>query len=412
MFPSSNWRDTVSLSSSHRPGHSFMRVRLKSFVLLTIIIIAGLAGLPRSISLGPVSLQALLTVGYVLAAWILWFIRPVLTLTVLRSVWLFVLFILWTVVSLFWYKFTNSGFQNILVVTAFTGLILLAASVSRYGYKFQLRVGKTVGLATWIASGIYGSSAVVWGLGSKFISPRAFAAAALLGVAWYLSNWRYGSRKNLWWAGAIIVVMIASLSRMASTLALLLLPLSQLSLKNVRRWLQVVLLVGLAIVTFNLAVTHVEPLRDRFFEGDTKLQVGGAAINVAGRENYWQTAWDSYTESPWIGHGGGSAQELMSLSTAGQVTHPHNDYLRILHDYGAIGLGIWLLGYINLLWSTWKFWIMADRRRDPSAPLYLTAFLSLLAVALVMITDNVMVYINVMAPLGILVGAALGRKPG
>jgi hypothetical protein len=36
----------------------------------------------------------------------------------------------------------------------------------------------------------------------------------------------------------------------------------------------------------------------------------------------------------------------------------------------------------------------------------------LLAVALVMITDNVMVYINVMAPLGILVGAALGRKPG
>jgi O-antigen ligase len=75
-------------------------------------------------------------------------------------------------------------------------------------------------------------------------------------------------------------------------------------------------------------------------------------------------------------------------------------------------LGIWLLGYMRLLWSTWRFWIMADRRRDPGAPLYLTAFLSLLVIALVMITDNIMVYVNVMAPLGILVGTALGRKPG
>lgn len=389
-----------------------MRVPLKTLLLLTIIYIAGLTGLPSFISLGPVSLQALLTIGYVLSAWTLWFMRPVLTRPVLGSMWPFMLFILWAVLSLSWYKFTIEGFQNILVISAFTGLILLASSTSRHDYKFQLRVGKTVGLATWIASGLYGSSALVWGLGSKVISPRAFAAAALLGVAWYLSNWRYGLHRNFWWASAIVLVMIASLSRMASALALLLFPLSQLSLKNVWRWIQTALLVSLALVGFNLAITHVEPLRDRFFEGDTTLRVGGANINVAGRGNFWQTTWNSYTESPWIGHGGGSAQELMSRSTAGEVTHPHNDYLRILHDYGAIGLGIWLLGYMRLLWSTWRFWIMADRRRDPGAPLYLTAFLSLLVIALVMITDNIMVYVNVMAPLGILVGAALGRKPG
>jgi O-antigen ligase len=320
-------------------------------------------------------------------------------------------FIVWASTSILWYRPTINGLQNILVVTAFTGLVLLAASVSFYSYKFQIKVGETVALATRIAAVMYGSSALLWGLDAKVISPRAFAAAALLGVAWHLSNWRYGSRKDLWWAGAIVLVIIASLSRIAITLALLLFPISQLSVKNVWRWIQMALLVALALVTFSFAITHVEPLRDRFFEGDTKLQVGGAKINVAGRDDYWRTTWDSYTESPWIGHGGGSAQELISRSTAGTVTHPHNDYLRILHDYGAIGLGIWLLGYINLLWLAWKYWIMADRRKDPSAPLYLTAFLSLLAVALVMITDNVMVYVNVMAPLGILVGAALGRKP-
>jgi len=372
---------------------------------------AGLAGLPSLISLGPVSFQALLTAGYVLASGMLWLMRPVVTRAVLGAAWPFALFVLWALLSLFWYRPTTSGLQNILVVSTFVGLILLATSVSCRDHKFQLKAGKTIALATWVAAGLYCASILLWGLEAKVISPRAFAATVLIGVAWYLSNWRYGSRKGFWWAGIIVLVMIASLSRTASTLALLLFPVAQLSLTNVWRWIRVALLAALTIVTFYFAVTHVAPLQERFFEGDTKLQVGGLEVNVSGRGSFWQTTWDSYTESPWVGHGAGSAQELLSSSTAGKVTHPHNDYLRILHDYGAIGLGLWLLGYFKLLWLAWKFWFVADRRGDPNAPVYLAALLSLLAVAAVMITDNVMVYVNVMAPLAVLVGAALGRKP-
>jgi O-antigen ligase len=389
-----------------------MNVPLKAVSLFTIILICASINLSQLVSLGPVSLQALLTIGYALLAWMLWFMRPVLIRPVIGSIWPFVLFILWTLMSLSWYRFTVSGFQNIILYSAFAGLILLTASLSYYDYKFQLRVGRMVGMATLIAAALCGGSALALGLGNEaVISPRAFAAAAVVGVAWYLSNWRYRSLKGLWWASVIILVMIVSLSRTASAVALLLIPISQLSLKNMGRWIQVALAATLVIVMSYLAITHIEPLQEHFFQGDTQLQLGGTKINVSGRQDFWRITLDSYRESPWIGHGAGSSEELLSRRTAGVITHPHNDYLRILHDYGAIGLGIWLLGFANLLWQTWKYWIMADRRQDPSAPLYLTAVLSLLAAALLMITDNIIIYINVMAPLGILVGAALGRKP-
>lgn len=398
-----------------------VRIPVKRFVLVTIMLLSGLVSLPRLVNIEGISLLALLTVAYALLPWTLWLIRPVLTRSILGAIWPFIAFVAWASVSMFWYEITLSGLQNILVVLAFVGLVLLAASVSYYSYGFLQGAGRALALACHIAAGLYGAS-VLWiglssesmlnGLGSNsIISPRVFALFATLGVAWHLANWRYGSRKDSWWAIGLVLVIGASLSRLGGAIALLLFPLSQLSLRNAWGWVRGSLLAAVVTGSMIAVLMYVEPVRDRFLEGDLE-QVGGIEINVEGRDYYWQSTWDSYLESPWIGHGGGSAEGLISRLTAGSITHPHNDYLRILHDYGLVGLSIWLLGFAGLLRATGKAWTVAERRKDLNATLYLTAFLALIVVALAMVTDNVMVYIVVMAPLGILVGAALGRKPG
>jgi len=64
---------------------------------------------------------------------------------------------------------------------------------------------------------------------------------------------------------------------------------------------------------------------------------------------------------------------------------------------------------VKLAWAVWKAWLVADRRNTAEAHPHLAALLALIALAGAMVTDNVVVYIFLMAPLGVLVGSSLGR---
>ena len=136
--------------------------------------------------------------------------------------------------------------------------------------------------------------------------------------------------------------------------------------------------------------------------------VGGVSVNTSGREKYWSTTWDSYLTSPIVGHGAGSA-DLLVTDTYGKADHPHNDYLRILHDLGAIGAVLWIAGYLLLLIRCAMAW-NAGPRGVPSTELHMTATLGLIAVAIAMITDNVVIYVFAMAPLALVVGMSIGLE--
>jgi hypothetical protein len=121
----------------------------------------------------------------------------------------------------------------------------------------------------------------------------------------------------------------------------------------------------------------------------------------------WPLTWHSFLESPWIGKGAGSAGKLVFERT-GRLSHPHNDYLRILHDFGLVGLLLWALGFIILVRRTWRAWRHADVSGSQLAHVHLAAFLALAVVGIDMITSNPIVYIFIMGPLGVLVGSSLG----
>jgi len=360
------------------------------------------------IGLGPISALAVLTILYAGAAWLLWLLRPLVTRAAVPIVWPLAAFLVWGLASVAFYRPTVDGFQNLLVVAAFTGLILLTASAVPYVRQLPRSVRKTLERATWIAVVLYVIGIAMGGLGNETIlGPRPFAMFALLGVALHLANWRHGERRKLWWALAVTLVIGISLSRLALVAAFVLFPISQISFRNVWGWLRVILMIAVAVGIFSLAFTYVEPLRSRFVEGDVSIEVGGVAVNGSGRTEIWETTFESYSESPWTGKGAGSANEVIKANFVG-VDHPHSDYLRVLHDYGPVGFGLWIVAFVNLLWVTLRAWMRADRRRAPDAPLHAAAFMAVAAATMMMVTDNAMVYVFVMAPLGILVGASLG----
>jgi O-antigen ligase len=92
------------------------------------------------------------------------------------------------------------------------------------------------------------------------------------------------------------------------------------------------------------------------------------------------------------------------------VRHPHNDYLRLWHDLGAVGLGLAAGALLLWLAALFRGWRRAARAGHPAQAVQLAAFLVLLELLLAMITDNVLIYPFFMGAAGILVGTAFGME--
>ena len=159
---------------------------------------------------------------------------------------------------------------------------------------------------------------------------------------------------------------------------------------------------GGAAILLSWLIDNYQPLRDRFFAtGDGSLVIGGLSFNSSGRNQIWSTVLTSAMESPTFGKGAGSATELVTSVYGIAIAHPHNDYLRLLHDYGFAGLLMFCLGYFYLMVRTFK------RALRSSEPIHWSAVLGLAAVAVAAITDNVIIYPYAMIPLGVVVGASM-----
>lgn len=381
---------------------------LAFFFLCTTLLICGMVDSLRTFKIGSLTMLAAYTVLSVAVPLAFLLHNPKLSRSYLFQLWPLIAFVGWGGLSLAWSTDVFAGSQNLLVSSAFLALSFLSYHVTLKDDRSREIVRMLEG-ATWFAMGLYAIGLVTGGLGGVFpLGARTFAVFCLIGLACFIAAWRYGSLRGRFWAIVSFAIIAVSLSRAALAAALILFPLAQIVHRSRWGWLRpllgIVLILGLSI----LAVTYIEPLRARFMEGDTSLQVGGIGINASGRTKAWAATLISFADSPWIGKGAGSAQLLIQTLFPGPgLGHPHSDFLRIMHDFGVVGLALWLMGLFKLFAATWRAWAHADRFGNPSASLHLAAFLALISSVVVMATDNSMVYLFVMAPLGILVGTSL-----
>jgi O-antigen ligase len=325
------------------------------------------------------------------------------------------LFLLWVAGSLLYHSPSTDGVQNLLVWVAFTGMILSTAVAVRRRPQFaSALLGVVVG-SGGLACFLYLLSVARSGLGSDaIVSPRAFALYALVLVSCGLGLYRSGRQRGIWLALAATLVIMLSLSRLAFATALVLCVAGSLDLSSFRGWTRLAIRAFGASLILAAAVEYIPALHHKFFHGQL-VSVGGLplvgalSVNVNGRLDLWESTWRSFLTSPLIGHGAGASEILIDRLYGQGAGQPHNDYLRLLNDYGAVGFALWVVGFGQLLSGP-----LARLRGYSGVPrgvrpaIHRSALLALAAVAFAMLTDNVLIYLPILLPVGALVGLSLG----
>ena len=328
----------------------------------------------------------------------------------------FALLMLWAVLRSILAPPTFEGAQNAIVYLLFGGGALLAGTLAaRDPAGMSARLGRGIGWIHWIALAVLAANLALWGLprgGNWVVGPRSLALVGLIPLNWHLARWSAGRGRSLWIAGLWFAAIVATTSRTASAIALVSLAVV-IALQAPRRPRRAA--AGLSALAAGLAlgaalVAFAPPFHARFFRGDTSLQVAGYAVNASGRVAFWRLMVQSASEAPLVGHGLGSSQGVMAAEffESDNIRHPHNDYLRLWHDLGAVGLG--LLLWALLLWAAVfaRAWRRGERTGDPARVVHLTALLVLLELMLAMVTDNVLIYPFFMGAAGVILGTALG----
>jgi O-antigen ligase len=390
-------------------------MNIYSATLSLMLIVCGMTDVIRKVGVGTLTLQGIWTIFLGGLSLLLILTRDRLPKVTMMAFG-FVLFLGLGFVS--WYLNTTTTplpfqyqIQSLMVYTAFVGSIYLSAGEA-YSQPLTPPLYLTKGFlwATQISMILYGMSLMFSGLGGDAVmTPRSFAIFAIVAMAWLLANWRNRSLPGAGLYAVGLITMVAlSFSRTATVICLILYPLSQVSPNSGKSLLRMGVWVGLITLLAYLSFTYVQPIRDRFLATGDNAKVGNVQINTSGRTTMWEGATRSSEESPWFGKGPGSVSIPVLQANSGSNGHPHNDYLRLRHDFGWIGLGLWLGSYLMVMGQCIRYWIWSSTHDPISQHVYHAPIMAMLAVLLMMVTDNVVVYQFAMVPLGILIGNALG----
>lgn len=260
------------------------------------------------------------------------------------------------------------------------------------GYWLALVVAVVVAVAMPLTGTQGGLPGFAGALGA-----RTLAIFLLPLMALALGSARYRSPAYLWAVAAIAVVGLATLSRTAVGV-MLVLPLLAM---HGMRWPPRLAVLGLAVI-LGLGALQIEAFRERFGRGQVRvtaptvtgegtaatLAVGG--LNLSGRGWIWLQVGRHALQRPVLGHGTGSASAYVSGLPRSPVAHPHNEYLRVLHDQGAVGLLVILAfgGATALYFRRLHRTASTARVRQ----LALASYLATAAYAMIAVTDNPLVY--------------------
>ena len=387
----------------------------KRLLVTGIFIASAFVDAPSYFSAGTISLMGILTILYAACIAFLVSWRPKEAWCALRAVWPLSTLLLFSMLQCLWYRPSVQTVQTLCLQWIFLGLIVLMMT----GDKSRLdavTVGGMLQYAAIVGSLCYAIVFVYEGFGSEgigaisFVAARSFALFALLGVGLFLGRAATGSRAGFWLAIVLIFLIALSLSRTALVVGIILFPLSRFRSLTFRDLKRILLIGGVALCGLYILVSSIDALRLRFL-GSNSVQdyvSGEASVDTSGRLEAWVVTLSSYVESPWIGKGPGSANDLIDDTLYRlDIGHPLNEYLRFLHDECIVGLLLLLAGSFQLLLPCQRAYRKSIREGSPEAGFHLGTFLALVAALLTMFTDNTASYIFVMAPLGIMVGTTL-----
>lgn len=210
---------------------------------------------------------------------------------------------------------------------------------------------------------------------------------ALLLACFFVVSYAHGLAKDLVFYAFLALVPILALTRtaMAVALTLLVTTLSPVSLSKRVVYGTLVVTVGLALF-FSPRVQHM-----MFFSGSGTLEDvrwDNPNLATSGRSALWAMLYPGIERSPWFGHGLNACTEVF-IEHGLRLRHPHNDWLRILYDYGAVGLAMFLLSVVMQILHLLRH---AREVTGGRRVLFHAAASAFIPFMLMMSTDNILVY--------------------
>jgi hypothetical protein len=165
---------------------------------------------------------------------------------------------------------------------------------------------------------------------------------------------------------------------------------------------------ALFIASLAVALFYTPIFQQRFFLDDegTISDLSSGEFSDTGRFETWAQLWEEVEERPLLGSGANSASGMVKRVWEGS-DKPHNDYLKILIEQGAIGLSLFLLGVIGQV-------LNLRRQIRPGhglgAVIQSAAQLGVIVFLLMAVTDNPIIYgVWFMHPLFVLLGASYAQ---
>jgi O-antigen ligase len=385
--------------------------RVELVLPAALLAVSALVNAPRAVSVGPVSGSGLLTLGFAGIILLYFLANPPAGSGIPR---LFIAYVAWTFAAFLWGGVTSSGVQNDLVMFVTLGVAAISArSTAASGVPRYL--DRLLFTAAWVSLALYGGAVAVSGFGhvrngaaagaTGLVDPRPFALYSLCILAWASSPTRLRGR-YLALTLATLALDLASLSRSAFAAGLVVVALSRLRPGSVQSRVRASVCLVVVALLFIGAALYVKPFHDRFVSGDVQ-NVGGVSLRLSSRDQLWRVTWDSAMQSPLIGNGPGAADAVVT-DAFGNITQPHNDYLRIFDNWGLVGVLLWAGWFLPLLVRTYR--AIETTQVEEERRLHRAAFLVMAGVAIGMIFDNPTVELQVMGPLGVFIGCSIGLR--
>jgi O-antigen ligase len=221
---------------------------------------------------------------------------------------------------------------------------------------------------------------------SSGLSAQSMTAALLCSI--FAVEYSMNRKKSLlhWIIGAAIPFI--ALTRMAITAAGITIPFTFGSLKIKKRLIFLTIIAALGLILF-----HTERLQKKmFYSGAGTLQdvrLSNPDFFTTGRSRLWDLMIEEIKVKPVWGHGANASEDFVLSVTWGTLTHPHNDWLRLLYDYGFIGTSVFAFCLVAQVIHLLK---RAKKTFGVSRILLYAGASSFLPFVLLMFTDNIILY--------------------
>jgi O-antigen ligase len=267
----------------------------------------------------------------------------------------------------------------IIVGMAVSTCNIKASQLKGFIFRSRYLAGVIIVIALW-HTGVLLSGRIPMVTG---LAPQVGTALLLcnLFAAMYVS----GNRKDLFWWCLMVAVPIFAVTRTAIAVAGLTLPLTFAPLRKNKRILFLIIGILVAMVLFfTPRIQH-----KMFYSGRGKItDLKTNDFRDTGRKFMWKQITLRIKQKPWLGHGTGSGENFTKKITGG-LAYPHNDWLLTLHDQGVLGATVYALCLIMAVWHALR---MSMTTIGETRLLFLAGAASFVSLALMMITDNIMVY--------------------